>query len=177
MLIKRLVFAGLIVIAFAVAGCGYSATSALPSGLRTVYVEDFKNSIAFTLEGERNLYLPLLEVKARNAIIQRFQFDGHLRIAQPETADLILKGELIGYERAALRYTDNDDVQEYRVRVVVKLTMWDTKLNQPFWVESGFAGEGDYFVRGPVIGTESAALEEAIVDLARRVVERTIENW
>ena len=168
-----LAFAG----ASVLSGCGYSATSALPSGLRTVYVDSFKNSISYTLEGDRNTYLPLLKVKLRTAVIERFLFDGHLDIAESESADLILKGELIGYERNALRFTDNDDVQEYRVRVVMKLMMWDTKLNEVFWEESGFAGEGDYFVRGPIVGTEAQAVEEAVEDLARRVVERTIENW
>ena len=175
---KRILFAGLAGLFTAVlSGCGYSATSALPGGMRTVYVDNFKNKISYTGEGDRSTYLPLLEVKVRTAVIERFLFDGHLDITEPETADLILKGELVGYDRSPLRYTENDDVQEYRVRVIMKLMMWDTKLNQAFWEESGFAGEGDYFVRGPVVGTESKAVEDAIEDLARRVVERTIENW
>ncbi|HPB68354.1 MAG TPA: LPS assembly lipoprotein LptE, partial [Candidatus Omnitrophota bacterium] len=117
------------------------------------------------------------EVKVRNAIIDRFLFDGNLRVAEKDQADLVLSGELIRYERYALRYTDNDDVQEYRVHVIVNLVMKDCRQNEVFWEESGFAGEATYFVSGAMATTESSALEEATVDLARRVVERTIENW
>ena len=159
------------------AGCGYTTQSALPAHLKTIYVEPFVNSIDHTADGNRQVYFPLLEVKVRNAIIDRFLFDGNLRVMEKDDADLVLSGELVRYERYALRYTDNDDVQEYRVHVIVKLVMKDRRHNEVLWEEPGFAGEATYFVSGPLATTESAALEEATVDLARRIVERTIENW
>ncbi len=158
-------------------GCGYTTQSALPARLKTICVEPFVNNIDYTASDDRQIYFPLLEVKVRNAIIDRFLFDGNLRVAEKDQADLVLSGELIRYERYALRYTDNDDVQEYRVHVIVNLVMKDCRQNEVFWEESGFAGEATYFVSGAMATTESSALEEATVDLARRVVERTIENW
>lgn len=158
-------------------GCGYTTRSALPARLKTVCVLPFKNNINYTTDSRRNIYLPLLEVKARDAIINRFLFDGNLRIAEEAAADLVLSGELIGYQRSALRYTDNDDVQEYRVQIVINMTLTDRASQEVLWEEQGFAGEATYFVTGPLTTTEDSAVVEATTDLARRVVERTIENW
>lgn len=157
--------------------CGYSTNLLLASGIRTIYVEDVKNSIDFTQENTSNVYIPLLEVKVRNAIIDRFLFDGHLKVAPPEKADVILKGELISYDRSVLRRTDNDDVEEYRIRVTVNVGLWDGKTGEVIWQENSFSGEGDYFVIGPLAKSETVAINDAILDLARRVVERSIENW
>lgn len=175
---KRLNFALIIIILCVLsAGCGYTTRSALPGNLRTIYIAPFANNIPYTTDRAQEIYFPLLEVKVRNAIEERFLFDGQLRIAKEMEADLVLRGELIGYERSALRYTDNDDVQEYRVQIVVNLVLEGRTAEEPVWEEKGFVGEATYFVIGPTSTSESAAVEDATTDLARRVVERTIENW
>ena len=158
-------------------GCGYTTKSILPKNIRTIYVEPFKNAIDFTSGTGRNVYLPLLEVDTRNAVINRFLFDGNLKIAKPESADLILKGELKNYERSGLRYTDDDDVEEYRVHITVSLTLWNARNEKNSWTEPSFVGEATYFVTGPEASSEDLAVDAAIVDLARRIVERTIEDW
>jgi hypothetical protein len=158
-------------------GCGYTTKSTLPKSIKTIRVEPFKNNIDFTQGASRNLYLPLLEVEARNAVINRFVFDGNLKVAELNEADLILNGELKNYERSGLRYTDDDDVQEYRVHVIVSFTMTSVESGMLSWSEPSFVGEATYFVTGPSATTEESAVDAAIVDLARRIVERTIEDW
>jgi hypothetical protein len=159
------------------AGCGYSTRSALPADFRTIYVPEFKNKIAYTTESaNRHLYIPLLEVRVRDAIINRFLFDGNLRIGQPDSSDLELQGELVSYERSPIRFTENDDVEEYRVHIVINMILKDEE-DHIVWEEANFTGEATYFVRGPLASSEDVAVEEALTDLARRVVERTIENW
>ena len=158
-------------------GCGYSTKSSLPPHFRTIYIENFKNNVMYTTETQRELYLPLLEVKVRNAIINRFLFDGALKVVKSEDADLILKGELKKYERSGLRFTDNNDVQEYRVTVTVSFELREPQKPEPLWTESNFSGEASFFLSGPSAKSEDAAVQEAIDDLARRVVERTVEDW
>ncbi|MEW5894856.1 MAG: LPS assembly lipoprotein LptE [Candidatus Omnitrophota bacterium] len=160
-------------------GCGYTTKSALPPRLEKIYVAPFKNSISYTSTvGERNVYFPLLEVKIRNAVVDRFLFDGNLKVASDEkTADLVLKGELVDYQRYALRYTDNDDVQEYRILVVTSLVLYDNQKEEVFWQYGRFAGEATYFVTGAQATSEESAVVRATEDLARRIVEKTIENW
>ena len=159
------------------AGCGYTTGSLLPSKYKTIYVEPFKNKISYVSDSTRALYIPLLESKAREAIVDRFLFDGHLRIARSQQADLLLHGELTGFERQELRLTDNQEVQEYRIQITVALTMEDLISGKTFWAEPSFTGEATYFTTGPQAKSESAALEEALTDLSRRAVARTIEDW
>ncbi|OGW96279.1 MAG: hypothetical protein A2Z81_05700 [Omnitrophica WOR_2 bacterium GWA2_45_18] len=140
-------------------------------------MEVFKNEIDFTQGERRNLYFPLMEVKMRNAIADRFLFDGNLKIAEGDDADLVLKGVLKNYDRGALRYEENSDVQEYRVQIFVSLELWDVEKQEIVWQEPNFVGESTYFVTGSLAKSESVAVDEAMTDLARRIVERTIEDW
>jgi len=174
---QTLLILSLIFLAGFGSSCGYSTRSALPGSLRTIYVEPFKNKIDFTNENRRNVYFPLIEVNARNAIVNRIQFDGNVRLTEPAKAAMILKGSLVAYERQPIRYDENENVKEYRVQVVVDLRLWDTKENLAIWEEPGFVGETTYFPTGSLATTEAAALDKAMEDLGRRVVERIVENW
>ncbi|MFA5059497.1 MAG: LptE family protein [Candidatus Omnitrophota bacterium] len=159
------------------AGCGYSTRSNLAGNFRSISIEPFKNTVSYSAEqATKNLYIPLLEVKITNAVTDRFLFDGNLKIADKGKADLALEGSLLNYERNALRYTDDEDVQEYRISIVVSMTLFD-KSGEVVWSEPSFAGEATYFVTGPLARSENAAIEDALTDLARRIVERTVENW
>jgi hypothetical protein len=174
---KLLQIAVLMFICASITSCGYTTSSALPSRLKTIYVEPFGNKIDFTSANRRNVYFPLIEVTAKNKIVERFLFDGNLRIADKEDADLVLEANLVSYSRSALRYDDNDDVLEYRVQIAIELVLMDVEKQEPFLSEGGFYGESDYFLTGAESVTEEVALDLAISDLAKRLVERIIENW
>ena len=158
-------------------GCGYSTRSVLPANYKRIYVEPFKNKIGYSTDKTYNTYYPLMEVNVRNAIIDRFIFDGALKIAPEDKANLVLSGDLIGYDRSTLRNDDNDNTLEYRIHVTVSMTLRDMEKKEVVWSESGFVGETTYFVSGAQAKTEADAIEDALTDLARRVVERTIEDW
>ena len=159
-------------------GCGYSTRSLLPSNLKAIYIQPFKNKVGYTDESVRNLYLPLLEVKITNAVVDRFLFDGNLDIKDEGQADLVLRGELLGFERHPLRYIENtEDVEEYRINIIVSLVLWDTADNEVVWEEPNFVGDTTYFTTGTLVKSEATAVEDALTDLARRIVERTIEDW
>jgi len=158
-------------------GCGYTVSgSTLASHIHTIHVENFKNQITFGAEGRRNIYFPLVELKARNAVIDRFLFDGNLKISEADTADLILKGTLTRYFRRGLRFSDDEDTEEYRVYVVMSLELLNAS-GEVVWSEPDFSGDATYFVSGSQATSEESAVEAAIEDLARRIVERTIEDW
>jgi hypothetical protein len=159
------------------AGCGYTTGSLLPKNLKTIYIPPVKNNIDHSASAAQSSYVPLLEVKVRNAIIDRFLFDGNLRIGEERTADLILHTELIDYNRSELRLTDDDDVQEFRINITVSMELYDPAKDLILWTEEAFIGEATYFTTGVKAKSESQALEDALTDLGRRVVERTIENW
>jgi TolB-like protein len=164
-------------LALSVVGCGYTTGSLLPSKYRRIAVAPFQNQVNSIDENGLTPYVPLLETKVRTAIIDRFLFDGNLRISDPDKANLILSGDLINIAQDSLRQDINQNVQEYRIRVIVSLTMTDVEAGKVLWKESAFTGESTYFLTGSQASTQSAAIDAALTDLATRVVERTIEDW
>jgi hypothetical protein len=161
----------------AVSGCGYTTGSVISSMYQTIYIRPLENKIDYMNQDERKVYIPALETKVRSAIADRFMFDGNLRIAEEGNSDLVLKGSLVSFEREELRLNQQDNVKEYRLRVTVALVMWDPVNQKEVWVEPSFAGESTYYTQGPLAKSESAAIEECMTDLARRIVERTVEDW
>ncbi len=174
---RKILSLSLIGLVTILAGCGYSTNLLSASGIRTIYVEQIVNNVGYAEENERRLYIPLLEVNVRNALIDRFLLDGNLRVATPETADVILKGELLQYDRQVLKYDDSREVEESRISITMSLTLWDRKKEEAIWHEGTFTGEATYYATGPLAKSESMAIDAAMTDLARRVVERAIENW
>ena len=171
----------LVFLSVATVGCGYSTGSLLPSRLKTIYVDNFKNRIDIgqevTESSRYTLYRPGLENDVTNAVINRFVFDGNLKIAKKENADLMLKGDLVEYRQEALRYDAADNVEEYRIKIAVNIELVDMAANESSWEEVGYIGEKTYKTTGRFVVSEDVAREEAIEDLARRIVERTVENW
>jgi hypothetical protein len=166
-----------ILLVMSIAGCGYTTGSLLPSKYRKIAIAPFSNSVGFTDENIQGIYVPLLESNVRTAIIDRFLFDGNLSIADPDKADLVLSGALVSIEQDDLRQDVNQNVQEYRIRIIVSLTLTDTATAKVLWKEPSYTGETTYFLTGSQATSQSAAVDAALTDLATRVVERTVENW
>jgi hypothetical protein len=174
----------LLIFALTFSGCGYTSRSMISDKYRTIYVPPFSNSIDITMQGDAGnkyqLYRPNMESEVTRAVSNRYLFDGNLKPVKEETATLTLRGELAQFRKDPLRYADNsDDVTEYRVNIVVNLQMWDNTgpEKQLLWEEKGFTGETSYFVTGPNAISEEQAINNSITDLARRIVERTVDQW
>ena len=162
---------------FSLTACGYTTRSNLPSRFHTIHVKSFENKVGYSINGEANVYLPHLEVDVTNANNDRFIRDGYLKVAQENRADLVLSGELLSFERGGLRFSDNSDIEEYRITITVSMTLLDTKENLPKWSESSYSGGTTYFLTGPNAISEDAAVQKALKDLAQRVVERVLDDW
>jgi outer membrane lipopolysaccharide assembly protein LptE/RlpB len=178
---KRLAAAPFIAAALFLSGCGYTTQTLLPADVRSVHVQPVKNAIDLTAEvgdDERfRVYRPGVEVDVTNAIINRFIFDGTLQVEGPETADAVLEAKLIDYRRDPLRYSENDDVQEYRLSVFIEATLYKASDRSVIWKDSALAGDTTFFLSGPRAIGEDQAVAVAVEDLARRVVEKTVEIW
>jgi hypothetical protein len=160
------------------AGCGYTTRSAISSKYHTVHVPPFYSSIDITQEtdvgNKYRIYRPGLETDITKTLTNKFLFDGNMKPGGVDTSDLELKGELVEFRRDPLRYKDNDDVEEYRLNLVVNISLWDKKENKLLWEENGFTGDTTYF---PAQKSEDAAIKVALDDLARRIVARVVEEW
>lgn len=157
----------LVWVAACLAGCGYSFRATAPHQLRTLHVETFRNQ---TFE-------PGLEIDLTNAIINRFLFDGTLQVAQKGKADAVLKGTLTTFRREPLGFTSTEEVEEYRLTLFVDLILWDSRQQKVLWEEKQFVGDTTFFTTGPLAKSEEKARGESLEKLARRIVDRTVEEW
>lgn len=163
------------------AGCGYTTRPGLAPQHKTIYVKPFLNKIDLTnisaVDERFPIYRHQMEVEITRAVVSRYQFTGLLRPAQQDRADLRLEGELVGFRRDALRYSAAQQVEEWRLNVVTNLKLYDQQTGELVWEEPRFTGDATYFALGRKAESEAAALDRAITDLARRIVERTVEDW
>ena len=166
---------------FLFSGCGYTTRPGLPAHLRTVYVKPFVNKIDLTQLTNDSRRFPIyrhgLETDLTKAVINRFQFTGLLRPASAERADCRVEGELLEFRRDSLRFDANKNVEEWRLSVVANVRLLDLHTNTVMWEETPLIGDTTFFELGASAESEATALDRAIRDLARRVVERTVENW
>ena len=181
MMALRRFFLSALAVSFLLTGCGYTTRSLLPSDIKTIRVNNIKNEIKVTAE-QSNLrmyrgYRPGMEIDLTRVIMNKFLLDGTLKIANESSADLILNTDLIDFKRDALRYDANNNVEEYRLKMIVNMELLNAKTGNMIWTEKGFAGETTYNTTGPLAKTDTAAVNDAIDDLARRIVERTVEAW
>lgn len=170
-------------------GCGYTTRSMISNKYRTIYITPFINKVDITSEldtgNKFKIYRPRLETDITNAVTNKYLFDGNLRPTKKESADLVLKGELIEYRKDPLRYNTNDDVTEYRMSLIVNISLWDNKADKMLWQADGFSGYYEYFTAAYTTTTltnvqtksDDQAVNLALDDLARRVVERTVNEW
>ena len=149
--------------------------------MRTVYIKPFVNKIDITQLGANTQEFPLyrhgMEADLTNAVIRRYQFTGLLRSGGAERADTRLEGELVEFRKDPLRYNASQQVEEWRLNVVVNLRFYNRNEAEPLWEESRFTGDTTYFALGANAEAEATALSRATEDLAKRIVERTVENW
>lgn len=171
---------------FVMIGCGYTTRSMISNKFTTITIVPFVNKIDISREGDiasrYKVYLPQLETDITKAVVDKYLFDGNLKPTDKESASLTLKGELVDFRRDAVRYTENNDVEEYRISIAVNLTLWDNVENKLLWEENSFTGDASYFVAGfapanAPVTSEDSAVTNALQDLARRIVERTVEQW
>ena len=168
-------------------GCGYSTRSMLYGNYNTIYIAPFLNKVNITQESfsanKYRIYRPMLETDITKKVSNWYLFDGNLKPVKESGADLVLKGELIEYRKDPLSYTANtENVTEYRINIYVNLSLWDTKANKMLWQENNFNGNYSYFTAedtnsANIKVSEATAVNNAIADLARRIVERTVEQW
>ncbi len=67
-------------------GCGYTTRSMISSEFKTIYIQPFVNKIDFTREtsvaNKYKIYRPMLETEITKAVINKFIFDGNLKLKE-----------------------------------------------------------------------------------------------
>ena len=182
-MMKKTNFIFLLLLTAVTAGCGYTTGSLLPTHIKTIYIQPFRNKIELTKElapeqYRLRTYRAHLETDITKEVIDKFINDGHLEVVEEENEDLILSGELIDYLRQPVRYgADNETVEEYRISIVCSVKVKDVSKDISLWESSRVIGDATYSLSGTYARSESSTVSAAVSDLARRIVNRTIEGW
>ena len=154
--------------------CGYTTKTKLPRDIQSIYVETALNKIPII---EMYSHQPGLEMDITNAVIRRFQVDGNLKVKSAETADAILSMDLKAYEQEGVRFNPLENVAEYRLFIVMSLTLKHRETGEVIWTEPNFSGNEEYFVTQIRPMGQRDATEKAVENLAMRIVDRVTEDW
>jgi len=171
------ILAGLFLI---LCGCGYSL------GLGGFYLSYIKTVYVETLDNKT--YEPNIEIEISNNIRAAFNKNGTLKVVNSiDNADCFLQGEIIEYRRQPSRYSEDDEkiVDEYKLILVTNLKFTDLVTERELWTEHNFTGSAYYVVSGPLADTETRVranneldgFKFAAENLAKNIIDRTIENW
>ena len=156
--------------------CGYRLSgkgTLVPEGAKTIAVPAFIN---YTNE-------PYVDLDVTQAVVNEFIADGRLRIVDVEAADLALRGIVVKYEVAALSFTADSYVQQYKVRIVVNASLEDLRAKKTLWRENNIEAVfiADYKVTlGDITVTKSAkdaAIKKASQDIAWTLRSRVLEGF
>ncbi len=163
-------FASLL-IAGLVQGCaGYHVGPAKPAYLRDV------KTLAIPMFGNTTL-LPRVEALVTGTVIKQFQQDGTYRIANADTADAVLKGEVVAISRAPARSLRGNvlSTTEFFLTVTVKYSLRGRDGKS---LSDGSASGGTTFFIGSDVNTdERQALPLAAEEAARNLVAQLSEGW
>ena len=161
-------FIGLLALLFLLGGCGYTTKAFfLPSSIQSVFIETFSNST-----DEHNL-----ENELRKKLIEAFQNDGNLQITSSSDADTLLTGSIIRYDRQAMRYSNDESVQEYRLTITVNFEFKERVSEEIVVKADNFTGDASFYLTGSLAKSEKSARTDAVEDLSHRILNKIITLW
>jgi hypothetical protein len=161
--------------AFSVAGCAYSVSPAGRLAHRTIAIPMFVNE---SLESG-------LDEAAARVIQDAFLDDNRLKVVNAAEAETVLRGIVKKYERAAYTFDEHEQVQEYKVEMVLDLDYVEVSSGKSLWHEPSYYVWAAYTPSATETSTpdslravtEEEAKTVALEKAGREVVARTIEGW
>ena len=164
-------FASLCVLATIAGGCGYSVRGNLPAHIKTVAVPVFVNRTT----------VPGVEDVITRAVVDAFTTNSGLKVVDPQRADSILEGEIVGYQLQPLAFNPAAAVQQYRVIVTLNLLFRDLRTTEILLAEKGVQEKADFAATGSVaanVATEKGpAQQQAATDIARAIVNLAVTRF
>jgi hypothetical protein len=158
----------LLLIPLCFAGCWYSTSGRTAKDVKTIAVPFFDNQ---TTE-------PDLEISVTERIINYLIDDNTLKVVDEGSADAVLEGNIVEFTNTPFSFNTDLNAEEYRVVLVVKVTLHNRKLNEPIWHDQRITGEAAYFIDAEEAGlTYEDALEETIEEITEQILNLTVQDW
>lgn len=168
----------LVILMIFLAGCGYKTRGVMYKE-KGVYIRPVVNSINVSTQerdsANYSSYPLFIDKKLTNTIAEKFNIDGQLKVSSQIEDNLKLECLVKEYKKEVLRYADNDDVSEQRLRLFVKMTLFDGVGD--LLKTQDIIGETTYYLSGSLAKSETAAQQDLVDDTARRIVEAVVEEW
>lgn len=153
-------------------GCGaYSFSgSTLPGHIRTVAVPLMENR---TDRAE-------LSTALADSLVTRFLDDNQLKVEPQEGADSVVEGIVLEYRRTPYTFDANEQVETYRLELVLEARFVDVRKNKVVWEEKrlsewetyNFAGIG-----GQPAETEEEGIGRLLAKITENIMNRTVQGW
>jgi hypothetical protein len=159
-------------------GCGYT-TKGFMYEHQTIMVLPATIKINITAENRNYInyqsYPVLLEKRFTNALINKINTQGHLKVVGSSSDALKLECAITQYQKEAVRFTDSEDVKEEKLHLTVHMKLINPKGE--VIKERDIESISSYLLSGVFNKTESTAQADLLDDAARRILEAIIEEW
>jgi len=140
----------------------------LPSNIKKIAIETFRNTTVYYGIEEA------LTLKVTDEFIQ----DGRLAIVKPDDADGVLSGTISKYILEPLSYDENHVAKEYKLWILIDISLTDRVKNEVIWAEKNIEGAFTFFnVNLPGGMTEYEARDIIWDKLAHNILKRTIQGF
>ena len=151
----------------AVSGCGYTyANSRLSDDYATIAVPAFKNKS----------FEPDIQIRVTNLLIRELQVDGRLRIVDnPDTADLILTGDVTGFEAQAVSLNTSDNIGQFKITILASASLKEARTGKILWENSDLRGTDFYETQGG--RSREEGLEEASENLVETIIFKCFDGY
>ena len=164
---SRLLLFGLLACVVILTGCAMESSHSIPTDMRDAAVLPFEN----------NSSEPGLENLLTDESTQQFLADGRLKIVSAAEADVLIQGVITNYRRIPLIYSEQDIVQQYKIRISINFNLIDQETREVLRSFRGIYRETTYSDQIAPIESEYDAQQRVIYQLARDVVSGTVEGW
>jgi len=154
-----------VVAAIVLTGCGYRAGALVAGDIATVHVAMFENSTFY--RG--------VEVQLTDAVRMEIARRTRLRLAEPDRADSVLTGRVVGVSEKVLTHDPAGNVFTREVTVYADFEWRDRRTGRVLAHGARLAAPARLL---PGVGADtSGARMESAVDLARTIVNRMEGEW
>ncbi|MGE5693068.1 MAG: LptE family protein [Candidatus Zixiibacteriota bacterium] len=144
--------------------CGPYSFNPGGTGAKTIAVPLFENQT--TQFGVREALT--------DSVSARFLRDNTLKVSPAGSAELLLAGSVVRYERTAHTFDANQQVKQYVVNIWADVTVSNQKDKKTVWEQKELLGFGIYDAN---LETEEDGKARAVSKLAEDIVNRTVRGW
>lgn len=156
-------------LAFIVKSCGiysFSGTSIQP---------DVKSITVYNIENRAMRINPSLSNSLTEGLKDKYRRLTKLNFMN-EGGDLIVEGQITGYETASIAVTAQEVAAQNRLSVTLKITFTNTKYPKDNF-EKSYAAFEDYPSTSSLDAVEARLVESIIEKLTEQIFNDTVANW